>query len=312
LNFSFERGDKSISLARSYRYDFNSGNWDQPAFAVFRLDPKLERSSSASFAGLSGNIRFAWTIVFVVIAVLFGGFFLYHRFMLPRPLEDRPNKQGEGNFFREFLITFAEFFRKKNIAVILLFLLVYRLGESQLVKLASPFLLDSREASGLGLTTGDLGLIYGTIGIIALSIGGIIGGIAASRRGLKYWLWWMVGAMNLPNLVYVFLSFTMPSSLWIVGASVAVEQFGYGFGFTAYMLYMIYVSEGKYKTAHFALTTGFMALGMMLPGMVSGLIQEWIGYRLFFVWVMICTIPGFVLIPFLKIDPEFGMKSKEK
>jgi PAT family beta-lactamase induction signal transducer AmpG len=311
LNFSFERGDKSIALAKSYRYNFNLENWDQPAFAVFRLDPKLGRNTSASFAGLSGNIRFAWTIVFVVIAILFVGFFLYHRFVLPRPVEDRANRQGEGSFFREFFVTFAEFFRKKNISVILLFLLVYRLGESQLVKLASPFLLDSREASGLGLTTGDLGLIYGTIGIIALSIGGIIGGIAASRRGLKYWLWWMVAAMNLPNLVYVFLSFTMPSSLWIVGASVAVEQFGYGFGFTAYMLYMIYVSEGKHKTAHFALTTGFMALGMMLPGMVSGLLQEWVGYRLFFIWVMICTIPGFILIPFLNIDPEFGKKSKQ-
>jgi PAT family beta-lactamase induction signal transducer AmpG len=309
LNFSFEKGDKSITLAKSYRFNFNQDNWDQPAFVVFRLDPALEKSSSASFAGLSGNIRFAWSMVFVIIAVVFAGFFIYHRFILPKPPEDSPNHAKEGRFFREFLATFAEFFRKKNIAVILLFLLIYRLGESQLVKLASPFLLDSREANGLGLTTGDLGLIYGTIGIIALSLGGILGGIAASRKGLKYWLWWMVAAMNLPNLVYVFLSYTMPSSLWIVGASVAVEQFGYGFGFTAYMLYMIYVSEGRHMTAHFALTTGFMALGMMLPGMVSGWLQELIGYQHFFIWVMICTIPGFVLIPFLKVDSEFGKKS---
>ncbi len=311
LNFSFERGDQSISLARSYRFNFNRDNWDQPAFAVFRLDPKLQKDTSASFAGLSGNIRFAWTMVFVVIAVVFAGFFVYHRFILPRPAEDVAARHTEGSFLKEFFATFAEFFRKKNIVVILLFLLVYRLGESQLVKLASPFLLDSREASGLGLTTGDLGLIYGTIGIIALSLGGILGGIAASRKGLKYWLWWMVAAMNLPNLVYVFLSYAMPSSLWIVGASVAVEQFGYGFGFTAYMLYMIYVSEGKHKTAHFALTTGFMALGMMLPGMVSGWLQEQIGYQHFFIWVMICTIPGFVLIPFLRIDPAFGRKQKK-
>ena len=311
LNFSFEKGDKSIALARSYRFNFNGDNWDQPAYALFRLDPKLEKPATASFTGLSGNIRFAWTMVFVIIAVVFVGFFIYHRFMLPRPDTDLPNRQAEGSFLKEFVSTFVEFFRKKNIAVILLFLLVYRLGESQLVKLASPFLLDSREASGLGLTTGDLGLIYGTIGIIALSIGGIIGGIAASRRGLRYWLWWMVAAMNLPNLVYVFLSYTMPSKLWIVGASVAMEQFGYGFGFTAYMLYMIYVSEGKHKTAHFALTTGFMALGMMLPGMMSGWLQEMIGYQHFFIWVMICTIPSFILIPFLNIDPSFGKKAKE-
>jgi PAT family beta-lactamase induction signal transducer AmpG len=308
LNFSFNKGDKSISLARSYRFDFNEDNWNVPAFAVFKLDPKLDKASTASFSGLSGNIRFAWTMVFIVVALLFAGFHIYHRFALPRPATDLPNRTGEGGFMKEFLATFGDFFRKKNIGVILLFLMVYRLGESQLVKLASPFLLDSREADGLGLTTGDLGLIYGTIGIVALSIGGIIGGVAASRRGLKYWLWWMVAAMNLPNLVYVFLSYVMPSSLWVVAASVAVEQFGYGFGFTAYMLYMIYVSEGKHKTAHFALTTGFMALGMMIPGMVSGWLQELIGYQHFFIWVMICTIPGFILIPFLKIDPKFGKK----
>ena len=308
LNFSFDKGDKSIALARSYRFEFNEGNWDVPAFAVFKLDPKLEKASSASFTGLSGNIRLAWTVVFIVVALLFAGFHIYHRFALPRPASDVSNRSGEGGFMKEFLATFADFFRKKNIGVIILFLLVYRLGESQLVKLASPFLLDSREANGMGLTTGDLGLIYGTIGIIALSIGGILGGIAASRRGLKYGLWWMVIAMNLPNLVYVFLSYVMPSSLWVVAASVAVEQFGYGFGFTAYMLYMIYVSEGKHKTAHFALTTGFMALGMMIPGMVSGWLQELIGYQHFFIWVMICTIPSFILIPFLKIDPKFGKK----
>jgi PAT family beta-lactamase induction signal transducer AmpG len=310
LHFSFEKGDKSIALVRSYRFEFNGQNWNVPAFALFQVDPKLNRASSATFSGLSGNIRLAWTIVFAIIAVLFAGFFLYHRFILPGPEEDRPGKSRGGEFIREFIGTFVEFFRKKHIGVILTFLLVYRLGESQLVKLASPFLLDSQEAGGLGLTTGDLGLIYGTIGIIALSVGGIIGGIAASARGLKYWLWWMVIAMNLPNLVYVFLSFVMPSSLWVVGASVAVEQFGYGFGFTAYMLYMIYVSEGRHKTAHFAITTGFMALGMMLPGMISGWIQELVGYRHFFIWVAFCTIPGFAVIPFLKIDPSFGKKAR--
>ena len=229
--------------------------------------------------------------------------------ILPKPLTDKPNLNENGNLLKEFGLTFLEFFKKKNIGVILFFLLVYRLGESQLVKLASPFLLDARELNGLGLTTGDLGLIYGTIGIVALTLGGIIGGIAASRKGLKYWLWWMVLAMNLPNLMYVYLSFTMPSSLWIVGASIAIEQFGYGFGFTAYMLYMIYVSDGKYKTAHFAITTAFMALGMMIPGMISGWLQDIIGYQNFFVWVMLCTIPSFITIPFLNIDPQFGKKA---
>jgi len=311
LNFSYDKGDKSIGLVRDYRYEFSAENWNVPAIAAFQLDPKLNKAASAEFSGLSGNIRVAWTIVFVTIAVLFVLFFVYHRFILPRPAEDKPAKrEGEG-FLKEFLEVFALFFKKKGIGVILLYLLLYRLGESQLVKLASPFLLDPREKNGLGLTTGDLGLIYGTIGILFLSLGGIIGGIAASRRGLKHWLWWMVAAMNLPNLVYVFLSFTMPEYLWIVGASVAVEQFGYGFGFTAYMLYMIYVSEGKHKTAHFAIATGFMALGMMIPGMVSGWLQEIIGYQKFFIWVMICTIPSFIIVSLIKVDPAFGKKQKE-
>ncbi|MGE4287249.1 MAG: MFS transporter [Salinivirgaceae bacterium] len=309
LNFSHEKGDKSLSLAKSYRYEFTAENWNTPAFAAFVVDPKLEKKASAVFVGLSGNISLAWTIVFAIIAVVFVGFFIYHRMILPKPQTDKPNLNENGNLLKEFGRTFLEFFKKKNIGVILFFLLVYRLGESQLVKLASPFLLDARELNGLGLTTGDLGLIYGTIGIVALTLGGIIGGIAASRKGLKYWLWWMVLAMNLPNLMYVYLSFTMPSSLWLVGASVAIEQFGYGFGFTAYMLYMIYVSDGKYKTAHFAITTAFMALGMMIPGMISGWLQDLIGYQNFFIWVMLCTIPSFIIIPFLNIDPQFGKKT---
>jgi len=308
LNLSRSRGDQSIMPARAYRFEFTEDNWDRPALAAFYLHPSLEREAMAVYTGLSGNIRFAWSVVFLAIALLFAGFHIYHRFTLPRPPEDVPVTTRARRFVDDYLETFAAFFRKKRIGVVLGFLLVYRLGESQLVKLASPFLLDAPEAGGLGLTTGDLGLVYGTMGIIALSAGGIIGGIAASRRGLKHWIWWMAAAMNIPNLVYVFLSYQMPSSLWVVGAAVAAEQFGYGFGFTAYMLYMIYVSEGSHKTAHFALTTGFMALGMMLPGMFSGWLQEAIGYRHFFIWVVGCTLPGFLLIPFLRIDPAFGRK----
>ena len=312
LSISHTKGDKSIALVKGYRFEFNENNWNKPAFAAFQLDPKLDKITQATFTTRSGNISLAWTLVFAIIAFVFLIFFMYHRIILPYSPDDKPNiKQGES-FFKEFIRTFVVFFRKKQIGVILTFLLVYRLGESQLVKLASPFFLDSREMMGLGLTTREIGLIYGTIGIIALSLGGIIGGIAASRKGLKYWLWWMVIAMNLPNVVYIFLSYTMPESLWIVGASVAVEQFGYGFGFTAYMLYMIYVSEGEHKTAHFAITTGFMALGMMIPGMISGWLQEIIGYQHFFVWVIICTIPSFAIIPFVKIDKTFGIKNNKQ
>jgi len=311
LNFGYEKGDKSIKLVREYRYEFSKKNWDKPAFAVVQLDSKLSKPTTASFIGRSGNISLAWSIVFMVIAAMFVLFFIYHRFILPRPVSDVPNKAEGSGVITEFLKTFASFFQKKQIGVAILFMLLYRLAESQLVKLASPFLLDAREVGGLGLTTGDLGLVYGTAGMISLTVGGILGGVVASRNGLKYWIWWMAAAINLPNLTYLLLSWFTPESLWYVAAAVVVEQFGYGFGFTAYMLYLIYISQGKYQTAHYAITTGFMALGMMIPGMISGWLQEIIGYQNFFIWVMICTIPIFLVLPFIKIDPAFGIKKKE-
>jgi MFS transporter, PAT family, beta-lactamase induction signal transducer AmpG len=178
--------------------------------------------------------------------------------------------------------------------------------------MTSPFLLDPTELGGLGLTTSQLGLYYGTFGIIALTIGGILGGIVVSRHGLKFWIWWMVLAINIPDLVYVYFSYAMPESGWIIALGIAIEQFGYGFGFTAFMMYTIFIAEGKNKTAHYAIATGFMALGMMLPGMFSGWLQDIIGYQSFFVWVMLCTLPGFIIIAFLKIDPEFGKIRKKE
>ncbi len=313
VNFSREKGDKSIMLVEGFRFSFNNTNWNIPACFAIQLDPKLSKDSSALFTARSGNIPLAWSLTFIILAGLFILFFIYHKIILPYPKTDVPSTNNQGDrsgFWKEFFSTFASFFKKKEIGVMLAFLLLYRLGESQLVKLASPFLLDAQEFGGLGLTTGALGMVYGTVGMISLTIGGLLGGFLAARNGLKYWIWWMIAAMNLPNLVYVYLSQTLPESMPIIYLSVAVEQFGYGFGFTAYMLYMIYVSEGKHKTAHFAITTGFMALGMMIPGMVSGWLQEIVGYSNFFIWVMFCTLPGFLVMIFVKIDPEFGIKKE--
>ncbi len=313
VNFRREKGDKSIMLAEGFRFSFNNTNWNVPACFAIQLDPKLSKTSSAQFTARSGNIPLAWSLTFIILAGLFVLLFIYHKIILPYPKTDVPSTNNQDNtagFWKEFLSTFASFFRKKEIGVILAFLLLYRLGESQLVKLASPFLLDAKDFGGLGLTTGNVGLIYGTVGMIALLSGGLLGGFLAARNGLKYWIWWMIIGMNLPNLVYVYLSQVQPESLVYIYLSVAIEQFGYGFGFTAYTLYMIYISEGKHKTAHFAITTGFMALGMMIPGMISGWLQEIIGYSNFFIWVMICTIPSFVVLLFVKIDPEFGIKKE--
>ena len=250
----------------------------------------------------TGNIPYAWSLVFFVCAGLFIAIGLYHTYQLPKPTTDKGASLGSlGNLFKTF-------FQKKGIVLSLAFILLYRLGEAQLAKLASPFLLDKPEMGGLNLSTEQVGIIYGTIGVIALLLGGIVGGIVASKHGLKKWLWYMVAAMNVPNLVYVYLAFVQPDNFWVISSCVAIEQLGYGFGFTAFMLYLIYVAQGPYQTAHYAICTGFMALGMMLPGMIAGYLQELMGYDWFFVWVCLCTIPGIILAGFLPIPKDFGKK----
>ena len=257
----------------------------------------------------TGDIPFSWVVVFGVLSVFFLLVGIYHAWVLPKPASDHPVENVTAkNIVREFFMTFKTFFQKKHALTAILFMLLYRLPEAQLVKLISPFMLDPTEKGGLALTTEQVGWAYGTVGIIGLTIGGILGGIAVSRGGLKKWLWPMVCAITLPDLVYVYLSYVQPASLLAVNVCVFIEQFGYGFGFTAYMLYLIYFSEGEHKTSHYAICTGFMALGMMLPGMAAGWLQEMLGYRHFFVWTIICCLATFIVCMFIKIDPEFGKK----
>ncbi|MES2127528.1 MAG: MFS transporter [Pseudomonadota bacterium] len=255
----------------------------------------------------TGDVRLAWSIVFCVLAGMFALLFIYHQWVLPRPASDGPVAHSD-NHFREFFATFAAFFRKADIGLILGFLLTFRLGEAQLLKLATPFLLDPVAKGGLGLTTSEVGIAYGTIGVLALTCGGLLGGFVISRLGLKRCLWPMVLAVHLPDLVFVYLASALPQNFYLVSACIAVEQFGYGFGFAAYLLYMIMVAEGEHKTSHYAICTGFMALGMMLPGMVSGWIQQQLGYQHFFMWVCVATLPAFAMAALVKIDPEFGKK----
>ncbi len=256
------------------------------------------------------SIAVAWSYTFYILTALFIVFFVYHKFILPYPKIDLPSvREKSKNLFSEFFKTFAIFFKKENIGLTLAFLLIYRFGEAQLVKLAQPFLIDPRNVGGLGLSTEEVGFVYGTIGVLSLTLGGIFGGFLASRDGLKKWIWWMFAAINIPHILYIYMSYAQPSSFIIINLCVAGEQFGYGFGFTAYMLYMIYASDGNYKTAHYAICTGFMALSMMIPGMFSGWIQEQLGYQHFFVWVFLTMIPGYFITKIIPIDPEFGKKN---
>ena len=254
----------------------------------------------------TSDVPLAWSIVFLLLAAIYLLLFAWHVRVLPKPDLDTPGDVQPREMLARFLETFVLFFRKEHIGKILAFLMLYRIAESQLVKLASPFLLDDRGVGGLGLGTTEVGFVYGTVGMLMLTIGGILGGFLAARQGLKYWLWWMVAAINLPNAVYIVLSYAQPESLLLVNLAVGVEQFGYGFGFTAYTLYLLYVSRGAHSTAHFAICTGFMALGMMLPGMISGALQEMMGYQHFFVWVLVATIPSFFVVAMIPLDADFG------
>jgi len=257
----------------------------------------------------TGNISLAWSISFFVLSGLFIALFLYHKYILPHPVEDKPSVTvTPATILKEFLSTFISFFKKKQALIAILFMLLFRFPEAQLVKLITPFLVDPKSVGGLGLTTAEIGFVYGTIGTIGLVIGGILGGIAVSKGGLKKWLWPMTLAITLPDAVYIYLSSALPSSMLVVNICVFIEQFGYGFGFSAYMLYMMYYSAGEHKTSHYAICTAFMALGMMLPGMAAGWLEEQMGYANFFWWVMGCCIITLIVTAFLKIDPEYGKK----
>ena len=255
------------------------------------------------------GIALAWSITFYVMAGLFLAFFAWHRYALPKPVDDVPTLHDSyAEIMKSFVEAFSTFFKRPQIGLVLAFLFLFRFSEAQLVKLTAPFLLDPAAVGGLGLSTAEVGFAYGTVGILMLTAGGLLGGFLAAKHGLKYWLVWMVIAINVPNAVYIFLSMTMPESLLIINLAIGVEQFGYGFGFAAYMLYMLYISNGAHQTAHYAICTGVMALGMMLPGMFSGWLQELIGYQNFFIWVMIATVPSFIVTLLVPLDKSFGTK----
>ncbi|MFG6457508.1 MFS transporter [Pelomonas nitida] len=258
----------------------------------------------------TGSAVTAWGWVFWALATLFTLLATWHALWLPRPASDvrGPGFTAARGLVVEFFAVFASFFRKPGIAVILGFLLLYRFPEAQLLKLASPFLLDAVDQGGLGLSTKAVGLAYGIVGIAALTLGGLVGGWVISRVGLKRALWPLVAAMHLPNVAFLLLALTHPTDLIVISAALAVEQFGYGLGFTAYLMFMIHVADGPQKTSHYAICTGFMALGMMIPGMWSGWLQDHIGYVPFFAWVLIATLPSVAMAALIQIPDGFGRK----
>jgi PAT family beta-lactamase induction signal transducer AmpG len=258
-----------------------------------------------------GDNTKAWSYTMIAVGLLMIIITLYNFIFTPRTEINTVENNAEAHHNQNFLTVFASFFRKKQVGLVLAFILVFRLGESQLLKMLSPFLLDGKEVGGMGLDTEAVGIIYGTFGVGALTLGGILGGIAISKQGLTKWMLPMFLAMHLPIIGFILLAFFHPTSIYYIYAVVILEQFGYGFGFTAFMMFLIHVAEGESKTAHYALATGFMALGMMLPGMLSGYIQQYLGYQNFFIWVLLATIPGLILSRFLLFPKDFGKKTEE-
>ncbi|WP_251621829.1 MFS transporter [Odoribacter lunatus] len=270
--------------------------------SIFMVSDSLQQHLSPSQS---------WLFINSGLGIFFLLLGLYHYYILPQPISDYPHGKNK-EIFKEFISTFISFFHKKHIGTALAFMLLFRLSESQLLKLVYPFLLDSKENGGLALNTANVGFIYGSLGMIALTIGGIIGGILIARHGLKHWIGWMTLAINLPNFIYIYLALFQPENLILITTLLTIEQFGYGFGFSAYTFYLILFSAGEHKTAHYALCTGFMALGMMLPGMISGWISDTFGYPSFFMWVMLCTIPSFIVTRYLKIPESHTSSVSQK
>lgn len=316
---AFASATHDIAADGFYMHALDPG--DQSLFVgirstFYRLSSIFGQGVLVVIAGLlerkTGDIPQAWSVTLLASAVLFAAITLWHTFSLPKPSSDA-SRLGSGKadakqIIMEFGRTFVTFFKKKHVWIAMAFMLLYRLPEAFLVKMMNPFLLDSAAEGGLGLSTETVGVVYGTVGVAALTVGGIVGGIAASKWGLKKALWPMALSLTLPCLSFVFLAAYQPENLLLISSCVALDQFGYGFGFTAYMLYLIYFSDGEFKTAHYSLCTAFMALSMMLPGMVAGYLQEAVGYVWFFAFVMFCCLVTVAVTLLLKVDPEYGKK----
>lgn len=269
----------------------------------------------------TGNIPLAWGYDFGILSLFFFAITAYHYFAIPKVVDDKPREDiNHKNIILDFIKTFGSFFKKKHILTALAFMLLYRFPEALCIKLIQPFLVATKVDGGLGLTTTQAGFINGTVGVAGLLAGGIIGGLAIARYGLKKMLWPMAASLTLPCLFYCWLSMSQPDSFHLIAGAIFTEQFGYGFGFSAYMLYLIYFSRGESATSHYAFCTAFMAIGMMVPGMFAGWIHKWLqnfdffaitgenGFINFFWVVVLSSTLTFTVCSLIKVDRNFGIK----
>jgi PAT family beta-lactamase induction signal transducer AmpG len=283
-----------------------AGQWEISAAGALSAAAPSPATAEATAAAANAapiigpQLAPVWQKVILCGAGVYALMALIGYFAMPVPKRDQ-SAAASGFPFKE---AFAEYFSQKKLGIILGFILLYRFGESMVSKMSTPFLLDTLEKGGMGVATSDVGFITGVVGVIALTLGGIIGGFVIARFGIKRSLWPMVLAMNVPNLLYIWAAFTHPEKSW-VALIVGIDQFGYGFGFAAYMVYMMFITQGsRFPTAHYAISTGLMAFGAMGAGIASGFIQETVGYAGFFLSTLICALPGMLLLLVLPLDKE--------
>ncbi len=258
---------------------------------------------------------FVWSLVFYGLAALFIALWLYHSAIMPK-VESTPENQETHlsdvwQGLKDMLWSFFHKLPAGRMVGAICFLLLYRFPEAMLTKMTDLFLLRPNSEGGLGMTAEQYGIANGVVGLIGLLLGGIIGGFLVNRHGLKKWLWPLVCAITLPDIVYVYMSHTLPTNFWLISILLFIEQFGYGLGFTALTLYMLFFSQGQYKTSHYSICTGLSYLGLMLPGMASGWLKDSVGYPMFFTLVMAFCLITFIVTAFIKVDADFG-KTKTK
>ena len=250
----------------------------------------------------------AWTLVMLLVAALMCAAGLYHMAVLPAT----PRLQG-GPRMKEFWAVFRSFFRKRHIVYYICFIILYRFAEGFVIKIVPLFLKASRAEQGLGLSEKEIGLLYGTFGAASFVLGSIMAGYYIARRGLRRSLFRLALVFNLPFVAYTLLALYQPESLWLIGTAIVVEYFGYGFCFVGLTLFMMQrVAPGRHQMAHYAFASGIMNLGVMLPGMMSGLVSDWLGYRQFFVVVLLCTIPALLITWFVPWGEEVVERGSEE
>ena len=248
----------------------------------------------------------SWMIVMLAIGILMIILGVYHYSMLPQDRQAVSKKRGLAETWHELWRVLTEFFKKKHIVYYIFFIILYRFAEGFVMKIVPLFLKAPRAEQGLGLTEQQIGLCYGTFGAAAFVLGSILAGYYIAHRGLQKSLFSLAVVFNLPFVAYTLLAIYQPESLWLIGSGIVIEYFGYGFGFVGLTLFMMQqIAPGEHQMSHYAFASGIMNLGVMLPGMMSGAISDWLGYKMFFIFVLFCTIPAPLItwfVPFTYSD----------